>query len=59
MNLAGPSAKFDSYGIPGIHRILPDSGRNQWRTVKTSFHPTMDSGYYIVMGYQMADGSWV
>jgi len=36
MNLAGPSAKFDSYGIPGIDRIPPDSSRNQWRTVKTS-----------------------
>ena len=35
-NLAGPSAKFDSSGIPGIARILPDSGRNQWRTIKTS-----------------------
>jgi hypothetical protein len=34
--LAGPSAKFDSSGIPGIARIPPDSGRNQWRTVKTS-----------------------
>ena len=36
INLAGPSAKFDSSGIPGIARIPPDSGRNQWRTVKTS-----------------------
>jgi hypothetical protein len=36
INLAGPCAKFDSYGIPGIARIPPDSGRNQWRTVKTS-----------------------
>jgi hypothetical protein len=36
INLAGPSAKFDSTGIPGIARIPPDSGRNQWRTVKTS-----------------------
>ena len=36
INLAGPSAKFDSSGIPGIARILPDSGRNQWRTIKTS-----------------------
>jgi len=36
MNLAGPSAKFDSYGIPGIDQILPDSSRNHWRTVKTS-----------------------
>jgi len=34
--LAGPSAKIDSSGIPGIARILADSGRNQWRTVKTS-----------------------
>ena len=36
INLAGPSAKFDSSGIPGIARIPPDSGRNQWRTIKTS-----------------------
>ena len=36
INLAGPSAKFDSSGIPGIAQILPDSGRNQWRTIKTS-----------------------
>ena len=36
VNLAGPSAKFDSSGIPGIVQILLDSGRNQWRTVKTS-----------------------
>jgi hypothetical protein len=36
INLAGPSAKFDSSGIPGIARILPDSSQNQWRTVKTS-----------------------
>ena len=35
INLAGPSAKFDSCGIPGIAQILPDSGWNQWRTVKT------------------------
>ena len=35
INLAGPSAKFDSSRIPGIARILPDSGRNQWRTIKT------------------------
>ena len=27
VNLAGPSAKFDSSGIPGIAWILPDSGR--------------------------------
>jgi len=48
MNLAGPSAKFDSYGIPGIDRILLDSGRNQWRTVKTSlFEPE----FYIVRMY--------
>jgi hypothetical protein len=36
INLAGPSAKFDSTGIPGIAQIPPYSGRNQWRTVKTS-----------------------
>ena len=36
INLAGPSAKFDSSGILGIAWIPPDSGRNQWRTVKTS-----------------------
>ena len=36
INLKGPSAKFDSSGILGIARILPDSSRNQWRTVKTS-----------------------
>ena len=36
INLAGPSAKFDSSGIPGIAWILPDSGQNQWRTIKTS-----------------------
>ena len=36
INLAGPSAKFDSSRIPGITRIPPDSGRNQWRTIKTS-----------------------
>ena len=36
INLAGHSAKFDSSGILGIAWILPDSGRNQWRTVKTS-----------------------
>jgi len=36
INLAGNCAKIDSYGIPGIDQILPDSGRNQWRTVKTS-----------------------
>ena len=36
INLAGPSAKFDSSGIPGIAQILPDSGWNQWRTIKTS-----------------------
>jgi len=35
INLAGNCAKIDSYGIPGIDWILPDSGRNQWRTVKT------------------------
>ncbi|EDR07548.1 uncharacterized protein LACBIDRAFT_327892 [Laccaria bicolor S238N-H82] len=32
----GPSAKFDSSGIPGIPWIPPDSSRNQWRTIKTS-----------------------
>jgi hypothetical protein len=40
INFAGPSAKIDSSGIPGIARIPripPDSGRNQWGTVKTSF----------------------
>ena len=36
INLAGPSAKFDSSRIPGIAQIPPYSGRNQWRTVKTS-----------------------
>jgi len=36
INLAGNCAKIDSYGIPGIDWIPPDSGRNQWRTVKTS-----------------------
>jgi hypothetical protein len=35
INLADPSAKFDSSGIPGIARIPPDSSRNQWGTVKT------------------------
>jgi hypothetical protein len=34
--LAGPCAKIDSSGIPGIARIPPDSGRNQWGTIKTS-----------------------
>ena len=38
INLAGPSAKFDSSGIPGIAWIPPDSGWNQWRTIKTSKH---------------------
>jgi hypothetical protein len=36
INLAGPSAKFYSTGIPGIAWIPPDSAQNQWRTVKTS-----------------------
>ena len=36
INLAGPSAKFDSSGILGIAQIPPDSGRNQWRTINTS-----------------------
>jgi hypothetical protein len=36
ITLAGPSAKSDSSGIPAIARILPDSSRNQWRTIKTS-----------------------
>ena len=36
INLAGNCAKIDSYGILGIDQILPDSGRNQWTTVKTS-----------------------
>jgi hypothetical protein len=35
-NLAGHSAKIHSSGIPGIARIPPDSGQNQWRTIKTS-----------------------
>jgi len=39
--LAGNCAKIDSYGIPGIDRIPPDSGRNQWRTVKTSSWPIL------------------
>jgi hypothetical protein len=38
INLAGASAKFDSSGIPGIARIPLESGRNQWRTIKTSIH---------------------
>jgi len=38
INLAGNCAKIDSYGILGIDQIPPDSGRNQWRTVKTSFY---------------------
>jgi hypothetical protein len=38
ITLAGPSAKSDSSGIPGIARIPLDSGRNQWRTIKTSSH---------------------
>ena len=41
INLAGPSAKFDSSGIPGIAWISPDSSRNQWRTIKTSDHPCL------------------
>ena len=40
INLAGPWAKIDSIGIPGIAWILPDSGRNQWRTIKTSWITT-------------------
>ena len=36
INLAGPSAKFDSSGIPGIAQIPLDSSRNQWKTAKTS-----------------------
>ena len=36
INVAGPCAKFDSTGIPGIAQISLDSGRNQWRTIKTS-----------------------
>ena len=42
INLAGPSAKFDSPGIPGIARIPPDSGRNQWRTIKTSAEHSLE-----------------
>jgi len=38
INLAGNCAKIDSYGILGIDRIPPDSGRNQWKTVKTSLN---------------------
>jgi hypothetical protein len=38
INLAGPSAKIDSSGILGIAQILPDSGQNQWRTIKTSMY---------------------
>jgi len=42
INLADPCAKFDSSRIPGIAQILPDSSRNQWRTIKTSCgHPLM------------------
>ena len=37
INLAGPSAKFDSSGIPGIAQIPLDSSQNQWRTIKTSY----------------------
>jgi hypothetical protein len=43
INLAGPCAKIDSSGIPGIARIPPDSGRNQWGTVKTSGEGGMES----------------
>ena len=39
INLAGPSAKFDSSGILGIVWIPSDSGQNQWRTIKTSHYP--------------------
>jgi hypothetical protein len=35
-NLAGPTAKSDSPGIPGFPRIPLDSGGNTWGTVKTS-----------------------
>ena len=34
--LAGSTAKIPFHGIPGIDRILLDSGRNMWRTVKNS-----------------------
>ena len=47
INLAGPSAKFDSSGIPGIARIPPDSGRNQWRTIKTSFFQMLDIDHWV------------
>ena len=52
INLAGPSAKFDSSGIPGIAWIPPDSSRNQWRTVKTSigrqyFHDVREPVFMI------------
>ena len=42
INFAGPSAKFDSSGIPGIAQILLDSGRNQWRTIKILANPSAD-----------------
>jgi hypothetical protein len=41
INLAGPSAKIDSSGIA---RIPPDSGRNQWGTVKTSYELQLKAG---------------
>ena len=55
INLAGPSAKFDSSGIPGIARIPPDSGRNQWRTVKTSDFTTfrkVKEGATIIVSWE-------
>jgi hypothetical protein len=48
INFAGPSAKIDSSGIPGIARIPPDSGRNQWGTVKTSLYGKTDAYYGTV-----------
>jgi len=56
INLAGNCAKIDSYGIPGIDRILPDSGRNQWRTVKTSnllTHSIIRAGLSFSFIYQL------
>ena len=56
INLAGPSAKFDSPRIPGIARIPPDSGRNQWRTIKTS-HPVMKvNPKRLVLDIQTTEG---
>jgi len=55
INLAGNCAKIDSYGIPGIDRILPDSGRNQWRTVKTSSSKPMYHCLTRQMGWLMKE----